>query len=270
MWISRATSPSRLLSNRVGDGRSLVFSVENVGKRYGTSPALKDVSLRFEAGTVTALIGTSGSGKSTLLRMLIGLDWPDSGQVMVEDRPLLPAERLLLRRRVGYVTQDGGLFPHLTARDNLALLPRYLGWGAARIDARAGELAQQMQLPEETLFRFPAELSGGQRQRVAVMRALMTDPDALLLDEPLGALDPVVRFDLQEQLRQLFSTLACTVVLVTHDIAEAAFLATRLVLLRNGAVVQDGAPEDFFSRPADDFVRRFVSARRDLPQTGPP
>jgi len=245
------------------------FSVENVSKRYGTGTALKDVSLRFEAGTATALIGTSGSGKSTLLRMLIGLDWPDSGQVLVDNKPLLPAERLLLRRRVGYVTQDGGLFPHLSARDNLALLPRYLGWDASRIDARAGELARQMQLPEETLRRFPGELSGGQRQRVAVMRALMTDPDALLLDEPLGALDPVVRFDLQEQLRQVFATIACTVVLVTHDIAEAAFLATRLVLLRHGEVVQDGTPQDFFSRPADKFVRRFVSARRELPQAQP-
>ena len=246
-----------------------MFSVENVGKRYGTSTALKDVSLRFEAGTVTALIGTSGSGKSTLLRMLIGLDWPDGGQVMVEDKPLLPDERLLLRRRVGYVTQDGGLFPHLTARDNLALLPRHLGWRPGAIDARADELAGRMQLPVEMLRRYPAELSGGQRQRVAVMRALMTDPDALLLDEPLGALDPVVRFDLQEQLRQVFTAFSNTVILVTHDIAEAAFLAGRLVLMRNGEVVQDGPPEDFFTRPANEFVRRFVNAHRELPTRQP-
>ena len=243
-----------------------MFSVDHVTKRYGTAVALKDVSLRFEAGTVTALIGTSGSGKSTLLRMLIGLDWPDAGQVMVEDKPLLADERLLLRRRVGYVTQDGGLFPHLTARDNLALLPRHLGWRPAAIDARAGELAGRMQLPVELLGRYPAQLSGGQRQRVAVMRALMTDPDALLLDEPLGALDPVVRFDLQEQLRQVFTAFSNTVILVTHDIAEAAFLAGRLVLMRNGEVVQDGPPEDFFTRPANEFVRRFVSARRELPR----
>ena len=246
-----------------------MFTVENVTRRYGGTTALNNVSLRFEAGTATALIGTSGSGKSTLLRMLIGLDWPDSGRVLVEGKPLLPADRLLLRRRVGYVTQDGGLFPHLTARDNLALLPRYLGWSAARIDARAQELAQRMQLPPEILRRFPSELSGGQRQRVAVMRALMTDPDALLLDEPLGALDPVVRFDLQEQLRQVFTAFANTVVLVTHDMAEAAFLATRLVLMRHGEVVQDGAPRDFFAHPADEFVRRFVSARRELPAPPP-
>jgi len=242
-----------------------VFSVEHVTKRYGTTVALKDVSLRFEAGTVTALIGTSGSGKSTLLRMLIGLDLPESGRVVADGRPLAPSDRLLLRRRVGYVTQDGGLFPHLTVRDNLALLPRHLGWRPAAIDARAGELAGRMQLLVELLGRYPAQLSGGQRQRVAVMRALMTDPDALLLDEPLGALDPVVRFDLQEQLRQVFTAFSNTVILVTHDIAEAAFLAGRLVLMRNGEVVQDGPPEDFFTRPANEFVRRFVNAHRELP-----
>ena len=242
-----------------------MFSVEHVTKRYGTTAALKDVSLRFEVGTVTALIGTSGSGKSTLLRMLIGLDLPESGRVVADGRPLAPSDRMLLRRRVGYVTQDGGLFPHLIARDNLALLPRYLGWRPGAIDARAGELASRMQLPEEMLGRYPAQLSGGQRQRVAVMRALMTDPDALLLDEPLGALDPVVRFDLQEQLQQVFTAFSNTVILVTHDIAEAAFLASRLVLMRNGEVVQDGPPEDFFTRPANEFVRRFVSAHRELP-----
>ena len=244
--------------------------MNQVSKRYGASIALNQLSLRLEAGSVTALIGTSGSGKSTLLRMLIGLDWPDSGSILVEQKPLLPAGRLALRRRVGYVTQDGGLFPHLSARDNLALLPRHLGWNAAAIDARACELAERMQLAPDTLRRYPAELSGGQRQRIAVMRALMTDPAALLLDEPLGALDPLVRFDLQEQLRQVFLSLSCTVVLVTHDIAEAAFLARRLVLLRHGAIVQDGTPEDFFNRPADDFVRRFVGAHRELPRLAPP
>jgi osmoprotectant transport system ATP-binding protein len=188
---------------------------------------------------------------------------------LVEGQPLLPAQHLALRRRVGYVTQDGGLFPHLSARDNLALLPRHLGWRPAAIDARALELAQRMQLAPELLRRYPAELSGGQRQRVAVMRALMTDPAALLLDEPLGALDPLVRFELQEQLRQVFASLSCTVVLVTHDIAEAVFLARRLVLLRQGAVVQDGVPEDFFRQPADEFVRRFVSTQRPLPPVAP-
>jgi osmoprotectant transport system ATP-binding protein len=226
------------------------------------------VSLDFPAGSVTALIGGSGSGKSSLLRMLIGLDRPDQGRVLVEGRPLLPSGRMALRRRVGYVTQDGSLFPHLSARDNLALLPRSLGWPRARIDARARELAAQMQLEPELLRRFPAELSGGQRQRVSILRALMLDPAALLLDEPLGALDPLVRYDLQEQLRQLFAAARRTVVVVTHDLAEAVFLAPRLVLIRDGCVVQDGTPQDFVDRPADEQVRRFVRARRELP--GPP
>ncbi|MFI4980698.1 MAG: ATP-binding cassette domain-containing protein [Nevskiales bacterium] len=247
----------------------VLFSVERVSKRHGSGLALDNVSLRFEPGSVTALIGSSGAGKSTLLRMLIGLDWPDAGQVTVDGRPLLPDGRMALRRRVGYVTQDGGLFPHLSARDNLALLPRHLGWSAAKIDARAQELAGRMQLPQDLLRRFPAELSGGQRQRVAVMRALMTDPAALLLDEPLGALDPVVRFDLQEQLRQVFADVASTVVLVTHDLPEAAFLASRLVLLHQGVVIQDGSPEKLFAHPANDFVRRFINAHRDLPQVRP-
>ncbi|WP_029919403.1 ATP-binding cassette domain-containing protein [Nevskia soli] len=247
----------------------VLFSVERVSKRHGSGLALDNVSLRFEPGSVTALIGSSGAGKSTLLRMLIGLDWPDAGQVTVDGQPLQPDGRMALRRRVGYVTQDGGLFPHLSARDNLALLPRHLGWNAARIDTRAQELAERMQLPQDLLRRFPAELSGGQRQRVAVMRALMTDPAALLLDEPLGALDPVVRFDLQEQLRQVFADVASTVVLVTHDLPEAAFLASRLVLLHQGAVIQDSSPEELFAHPANDFARRFINAHRDLPQVRP-
>ena len=247
----------------------VLFSVESLSKRHGSGLALDNVSLRFEPGSVTALIGSSGAGKSTLLRMLIGLDWPDEGQVSVDGQPLQPDGRMALRRRVGYVTQDGGLFPHLSASDNLALLPRHLGWSAAKIDTRAQELAERMQLPQDLLRRFPAELSGGQRQRVAVMRALMTDPAALLLDEPLGALDPIVRFDLQEQLHQVFADVASTVVLVTHDLPEAAFLASRLVLLHQGVVVQDGPPEDFFAHPANDFVRRFVNAHRDLPQVRP-
>jgi osmoprotectant transport system ATP-binding protein len=197
--------------------------------------------------------------------MLIGLDWPDQGRVLCEGQPLLPAGRMALRRRVGYVTQDGSLFPHLSARDNLALLPRSLGWSRARIDGRAQELAAQMQLQPELLQRFPAELSGGQRQRVSIMRALMMEPAALLLDEPLGALDPTVRYDLQEQLRQVFTAVQRTVVVVTHDLAEAAFLAPRLVLIRDGAVVQDGTPQNLVEHPADETVRRFVEARRELP-----
>jgi len=242
------------------------FAIRHASKRYGEVVALDDLSLQFATGTTTALIGSSGSGKSTVLRLLLGLEWPDRGQVLIDGRVLQPAHTLPLRRRVGYVIQEGGLFPHLTALGNLALLPQQLGWHLERIRDRAQELATLTHLPHAVLARYPAELSGGQRQRVALMRALMADPDALLLDEPLGALDPVVRHELQDDLQRIFERLGKTVILVTHDLAEAAWFAERLVLMRRGAVLQDGRFEDLRDRPADDFVRRFVQAPRRLPQ----
>ena len=245
------------------------FALEHACRHYGHAVALDDVSLAFDSGTVTALIGSSGSGKSTVLRLLLGLERPDRGQVRIDGEILQARQVLPLRRRVGYVIQEGGLFPHLTALDNLALLPRHLGWDAARIRQRAQALAELAHLPHAALRRYPAELSGGQRQRVALMRGLMADPDALLLDEPLGALDPIVRYELQQDLRRLFGELGKTVILVTHDLAEAAWFAPRLVLLRQGRVVQDGRFEDLRDRPADAFVRRFVQAQRSLPAASP-
>jgi osmoprotectant transport system ATP-binding protein len=194
--------------------------------------------------------------------MLLGLEWPDSGRIIFDGEPLSRAARLTVRHRIGYVIQDGGLFPHLRIEDNLALLPRHLRWSKARIQRRARELLDLMQLPPDVLIRYPDELSGGQRQRVAVMRALMVDPPALLLDEPLGALDPLVRFELQQRLQELFRVLKKTVILVTHDLAEAAYLAPRLVLMQTGRVVQDGSANDLVRSPANDFVRRFVAAYR--------
>jgi osmoprotectant transport system ATP-binding protein len=244
----------------------IAFALAQAGKRYGTVRALERVSLAFAAGTTTALIGSSGSGKSTVLRLLLGLEWPDHGHVEVDGRALQRSDVLPLRRRVGYVIQEGGLFPHLTALGNLALLPRHLGWNRERIRLRAEQLAALTHLPASVLERYPAELSGGQRQRVALMRALMADPDALLLDEPLGALDPVVRHELQDELKQIFGQLGKTVIVVTHDLAEAAWFAERLVLLRQGAVLQDGTFQDLRDRPADAFVNRFVEAQRRLPE----
>lgn len=241
------------------------FRFEGVEKRHGPNVILQSLTLRFAAGSVSAILGESGAGKSTLLRLLLGLDWPERGQVLIDGVALEPARRLAVRRQIGYVIQEGGLFPHLTTLGNLALLPRHLGWSRERIRARAAELAELMELPTALLNRFPGELSGGQRQRVAVMRALMTDPPALLLDEPLGALDPLVRFELQERLQQLFHSLGKTVLLVTHDLPEAAYLATRLILMRSGRIVQDGDAADLYERPADEFVRRFVAAQRGPP-----
>jgi len=245
------------------------FAMEHVSKRYGSVLALDDISLAFAAGSTTALIGSSGSGKSTVLRLLLGLEWPDQGCVRVDGQVLERSAVLALRRRVGYLTQDGGLFPHLTALGNLALLPRHLGWNAQRIRQRAHELAALTHLSPAVLERYPAELSGGQRQRVALMRGLMLDPDALLLDEPLGALDPIVRHELQDELKIIFDQLGKTVIVVTHDLAEAVWFADRLVLVRGGAVVQDGRFEDLRDRPASAFVTHFVQAQRRLPERSP-
>ncbi len=238
------------------------FTLEHVTKRYQGVDALDGIDLQFDAGTVNAVIGTSGSGKSTLLRLLLALEWPDGGRVLVDGQAMTKRTRQAVRHRVGYVIQEGGLFPHLRILDNLALLPRHLRWPRARIAARAHELLELMQLPAPLLQRYPDELSGGQRQRVALMRALMTDPPALLMDEPLGALDPLVRFDLQQRLRELFGVLRKTVILVTHDLAEAAYLAPRLIVMQAGRVVQSGTAQDLLHRPSDDFVRRFVTAYR--------
>jgi osmoprotectant transport system ATP-binding protein len=242
-----------------------MFELDRVTRRYGPLVALDAVSLRFETGSVTAVVGTSGSGKSTLLRLLPGLERPDVGLVRIDGAALDYRALAPLRHRIGYVIQQGGLFPHLDVRDNLALLPRYLGWPHHRIDARIAELAALMQLSTALLDRRPTTLSGGQRQRVALMRALMTDPPALLLDEPLGAVDPVTRHRLQDELRDLFARLGKTVLLVTHDLAEAAYLAPDLVLMHAGRVVQRGSIDDLRLRPADAFVERFVAARRTLP-----
>ena len=233
-----------------------------VAKSFGGTQVLRPTTLRLEAGRTTVLIGPSGCGKSTLLRLMIGLIEPDQGQVLFDGEPITPENVMLVRRKIGYVIQDGGLFPHLSARDNVGLLAEYLGWEKARIDARISELAELTRLPREALGRFPAQLSGGQRQRLGIMRALVLDPGVVLLDEPMGALDPLVRFDLQEDLRKIFQSLGKTVVMVTHDMGEAGFFGDRVLLLGNGRIVQDGTLDDLLRAPADDFVERFINAQR--------
>ncbi len=245
---------------------SPMFELRGVAKAFDGACALDDVSLSLARGRVTALIGSSGSGKSTLLRLLTGLVYPDRGEVRFDDQPLDGRDLQRMRRRMGYVIQEGGLFPHLSALGNLALLPRCLDWDPARIRTRASELAERVQLSPALLQRFPAELSGGQRQRVALMRALMLDPPVLLLDEPLGALDPIVRHELQEQLGRMFAELGKTVVLVTHDVAEAAWLASHLVLMHAGHIVQEGDYATLRRHPASDHVRRFLDSTRRLPE----
>ncbi|MCS3748576.1 osmoprotectant transport system ATP-binding protein [Xanthomonas arboricola] len=241
-----------------------MFTLDQVSRRYGQSLALDNVSLAFDSGFTTAVIGPSGAGKSTVLRLLVGLEWPDSGTVAFDGTPLQRERLQAQRQRIGYVIQEGGLFPHLDARSNVVLLAQTLGWTRERIDARLETLCALCQLPPELLGRYPAELSGGQRQRVGLIRALMLDPPALLLDEPLGALDPIVRYDLQAQMRGLFAQLGKTVVLVTHDVAEAAYLADTLVLMRAGRVVQQGSARALLEHPADPFVQRFLTAQRSI------
>jgi osmoprotectant transport system ATP-binding protein len=238
-----------------------VFELLGVSKQFGATVALAPLDLRVEPSQTLVLIGTSGSGKSTLLRLLIGLETPDTGEVRFEGAPVRPAQAAALRRRLGYVIQGGGLFPHLTARQNVTLLARHLGWDEARLDARVAALAELVQLPKALLDRYPLQLSGGQAQRVSLMRGLMADPQVLLLDEPLGALDPITRYELQADLRNIFNALRKTVVMVTHDLGEAAFFADRILLMREGRVVQDGTFADLVERPAEPFVTQFVRAQ---------
>jgi osmoprotectant transport system ATP-binding protein len=239
-----------------------MLDVQAVSKSFGPTPVLADVSLHVPAGQTAVLIGPSGCGKSTLLRMMLGLIRPDAGAVHFNHTPLTLANVRELRHQMGYVVQDGGLFPHLTAAGNVTLLARHLGWDNERIRGRLAELRELARLPADAVNRYPAELSGGQRQRVGLMRALMLDPAVLLLDEPLGALDPITRADLQGDLRRIFRTLRKTVVLVTHDLAEAAFFGDVVVLLHQGRIAQQGSMRDLMERPATPFVAAFVQAQR--------
>jgi osmoprotectant transport system ATP-binding protein len=239
-----------------------MLELVGVSKTFGKAPALHTIDLALPPGDTTVLLGPSGCGKSTLLRLMLGLIHPDSGSVLFDGQPLTDENAMQFRRRAGYVIQDGGLFPHLTARGNVTLMARYLGRDAPAIDRRLTELAELTRFPAGGLERYPAQLSGGQRQRVALMRALMLDPDVLFLDEPLGALDPLIRSDLQADLRDVFRTLGKTVVLVTHDLGEAGFLGDLIVLLRGGLVVQRGTLAELVRAPADPFVTQFINAQR--------
>jgi osmoprotectant transport system ATP-binding protein len=249
-----------------------VFELSSISKRYGATEAVRAIDLTIEPGKTTVLIGPSGCGKSTLLRLMIGLIRPDGGRVQFESETLTPDNAMLLRRKMGYVIQDGGLFPHLTAGDNAALVAGYLGWDEARIGARLNELADLTHFPRDGFHRYPAQLSGGQQQRVSLMRALMLDPDVLLMDEPLGALDPMIRSNLQVELRAIFRSLGKTVVMVTHDLGEAGYFGDAIVLMRQGRIVQVGPFRDLLDSPADDFVTEFTKAQRgplDRPEGAP-
>lgn len=239
-----------------------MLSVIEATKRFGTHTALREVSLEVGAATTTALIGPSGCGKSTLLRLMIGLIEPDEGRIEFDGEDLARADLVQVRRRFGYAIQSGGLFPHMSARRNVEIPALRAGRSGSELSDRVAALATMVHLPQDALDRFPAELSGGQRQRVALMRALVLDPEVLLLDEPLGALDPLIRAELQSELKELFAELGKTVVLVTHDLAEAAYLAgDDIVLLKRGEIEQRAPFVDIRESPKSEFVKAFVQAQ---------
>ncbi len=225
---------------------------------------LRPTTLEIGSGERVALIGPSGSGKSTLLRMIIGLVVPDEGEVVIGDLRVTETTARAARAKVGWMPQDGGLFPHLTAEENVTLVARLRGEPRERLAKRVAELAELVRVSRALLARHPRRLSGGERQRVALMRALLLEPEVLLLDEPLGALDPLVRAQLQDELRDVFDALGKTVVLVTHDLAEAALLARSIAVLHEGTIVQRGAMNELRGAPAHPFVTELLSAQRSL------
>jgi osmoprotectant transport system ATP-binding protein len=229
--------------------------------------ALRDVSLAIERSTTLALLGASGCGKTTTLKMINRLLTPTAGRVRIDGRDVAELDPIALRRGMGYVVQDAGLFPHLTALGNVEIVPRLLGWAPPRRAARARELFALMGLDFAALAgRYPAELSGGQRQRVGLARALAADPPIVLMDEPFGALDPITRRRLQEEFLSLKGRLRKTMVLVTHDVEEAFRLADRVAVMEDGAVVQLGTPQQIRAAPASPFVAAFIG---DGPSAAP-
>jgi osmoprotectant transport system ATP-binding protein len=220
--------------------------------------ALGGVSLEARRGEVLAILGTSGSGKTTLLKLVNRLIDPTSGEVIVGDRPTTAWDAIELRRSMGYVIQEAGLMPHMTIRANVGLVPKLKGVPKPKRDEAADRCLHLVGLdPKSMGGRFPHQLSGGQRQRVGVARALASDPDLILMDEPFGALDPITRREIQDEFRSLQRNLGKTVILVTHDLREACRLADRLALVDHGQLIQFGEPGDFLERPSNDFVRSF-------------
>ncbi|MDF2693477.1 MAG: L-proline glycine betaine transport system permease protein ProV [Labilithrix sp.] len=245
-------------------GSEAMVSLQGVSKSFGSRHVIQPTTFELAGGERLALIGPSGSGKSTFLRMILGLVTPDAGRIRVGGTNVTATTSQQVRRRVGYVIQNGGLFPHLTAERNVTLVARLGGWSEERCRERVRELAALARLSEALLERWPHELSGGERQRVGLMRALMLDPDVLLLDEPLGALDPIVRARLQEDLRAAFIALEKCVLVVTHDMAEAAYLADTIAVVRDGSIIQRGTMKQLVDAPAHPFVRELALASRSL------
>ncbi|HCP1857497.1 TPA: glycine betaine ABC transporter ATP binding protein YehX [Escherichia coli] len=234
-----------------------MIEFSHVSKLFGAQKAVNDLNLNFQEGSFSVLIGTSGSGKSTTLKMINRLVEHDSGEIRFAGEEIRSLPVLELRRRMGYAIQSIGLFPHWSVAQNIATVSQLQKWSRARIDDRIDELMALLGLESNLRERYPHQLSGGQQQRVGVARALAADPQVLLMDEPFGALDPVTRGALQQEMTRIHRLLGRTIVLVTHDIDEALRLAEHLVLMDHGEVVQQGNPLTMLTRPANDFVRQF-------------
>jgi osmoprotectant transport system ATP-binding protein len=241
-----------------------MISLRNITVAYNEHEtiALNNVSLEISRTSTTVLLGQSGSGKSTILRLVAGLIFPTKGSIYCDNVEITQHNITSMRKRIGYAIQSGGLFPHLTAQENISLAAQHGGWEKETMEQRITELAELTSLSKDMLHRYPSDLSGGQQQRVSLMRALMMKPDILLLDEPLSALDPIIRADLQQDLRKIFAELTMTVVFVTHDIHEAHYIGNHIVLLEHGSIVQQAASiQELREQPATAFVQRFVEAQ---------
>ena len=241
-----------------------MITLESVSKSFdgGATHAIRDITLEVATGTFLAVVGDSGSGKTTLLKAINRLIEPDAGRVLIDGEPARAVPAHDLRRRIGYVFQGIGLFPHMSIAENIGITPRLCGWPAAAIRARVAELIDLVSLPRAYLVRLPTELSGGQRQRVGLARALAARPGILLMDEPFGALDPITRDALGTSCRQLHERLQLTTIMVTHDVLEAVLLADRIVVMRQGRIVADGEPHALFTGHPDPAVRTLMDMPR--------
>lgn len=238
-----------------------MIELKNLSKYYDDKLVLEDINLELPAGRTSIILGQSGCGKSTILKLILGLTRPNSGNILIEGKSLDYDEIDSFRKKVGYVIQEGGLFPHLTAFENISLLPDYIKMEREETRSRVRDLCKFTKFPFESIDNYPNELSGGQRQRVGIMRALVLDPDILLLDEPLGSLDPIIRYNLQKDLKEIFTKLDKTVVMVTHDINEASYLGDKIVLVNEGRIVQQGSFDSLSKNPAEKFVSDFINAQ---------
>lgn len=238
-----------------------MLEFRHVSKAYDGTTVVHPFDLTVQPGEVAVLLGPSGCGKTTILRTTAGLVTPTTGEVIVDSLTIRTETLAAVRRKLGYVIQEGGLFPHMTALENITLMARHDGWARHRIEARLDELVEMTQFPRVGLDRYPNELSGGQRQRVSLMRALFLSPSILLLDEPLGALDPLIRAGLQRDLKAIFARTKTTVLLVTHDLVEAGWFADRVLVMQAGRIVQRGPFSKIMDEPANDFVAEFISSQ---------